>query len=99
ARAKALLVVGVKGTFDLVPGHAARLAEEQELPLGERTFDGSDTPRHPNDLVPFKPRADVFLLGHAYAHRSSPVTRVGLRLGRALDFALAAMGERRWSRG
>ncbi|MFO0588955.1 MAG: DUF2169 domain-containing protein [Polyangiaceae bacterium] len=59
----------VKGTFDLVPG-VARLAEIQDYPNEEDNHWDDDARRSlysATDLVPSKPRADVLLVGHAFA--------------------------------
>jgi hypothetical protein len=65
AGAYALTIV-VKATFRLAPGVAA-LAEAQEDPAGD-------------ELVPAKPRADVWLLGSAYAPAGQPARAVVARL-------------------
>ena len=58
-----------KGTFDLAPG-VARLAEIQDYPNEEDNHWDDDARRSlysATDLVPSKPRADVLLVGHAFA--------------------------------
>lgn len=76
------LTVLCKATFELRPGEAV-LAESQE-PIHERDRHWSDDPaqsvRAPSDLVPFKPRADVVLVGHAFAPRGEPARSVVARL-------------------
>lgn len=91
----------VKGTFDLVDGEPARVAEDQELPCGEVPFDDApECVRYPGDLAFFKPRCDVLLAGNAHPPTSGPaIARVQVVLGRALDFAIAVVGDRRWVRG
>ena len=59
----------VKGTFRVRHGETAMLAEEQ-LPLTGDTFESEDPSkplRYPSDFAPFKPRADVLLVGTCYA--------------------------------
>jgi hypothetical protein len=48
-------------------------------------------------MVPFKPRADVVLVGHAYAAGGKPVTHlaVGIRVGK-LRRAMIVFGDRTW---
>jgi hypothetical protein len=59
----------VKATFLLKPGQSV-LAPEQE-PVNETERYAGDDPRRglhaPSDRAPYKPRADVMLVGHAYA--------------------------------
>ncbi|WP_437736746.1 DUF2169 domain-containing protein [Sorangium sp. So ce1335] len=93
------LTVVVKGTFDLVPGAPAAIAADQELPGGDVHVD--DDPgkslRYPSDFAIFKPKADVLLVGHAHsAGAGDAAALVRLRLGDALDRAVAAIGPRRW---
>ena len=91
------LVVVVKGTFDLVRGGAAKLAAVQEPPNGDVHHD--DDPqaslRYSSDFAPFKPRADVMLVGTAYAGAESNVGVVQLRVG-AMRRRLAVFGDRTW---
>jgi hypothetical protein len=76
------LTVVCKATYALEPGESP-LASDQE---GVNQHDGywDDDPRRsvhaPNDLAPFKPRADVTLVGHAYAPRSEMVRSLVARL-------------------
>lgn len=69
------LTVIVKATFVLRPGIAA-LAPEQD-PIIERERFHDEDPRRsvriPSDVVPYKPRADVLLVGSAYAPDKQPV--------------------------
>src|ERR1700722_14093127 len=63
------LTVVAKATFRLAPGEAV-LADEQEFPNEIDKYWSGDLARcvyAPNDLVPRKRRADVLLVGHAYA--------------------------------
>jgi hypothetical protein len=63
------LTIVCKATFRLEPGVCV-LADAQEDPTDGDAF-WSDAParslRATDDLVPFKPRADVLLIGHAFA--------------------------------
>ncbi len=76
------LTVVCKATYALEPGESA-LAAEQE-PVHERDGFWDDDARlsvyKPSDLAPFKPRADVILVGHAYAPRSEVVRSLTARL-------------------
>lgn len=69
------LTVVVKATFVLQPG-TSQLAPEQD-PIGERDRFHDEDPRRsvriPSDVVPYKPRADVLLVGRAYAPNKQPV--------------------------
>lgn len=76
------LTVVVKATFVVAPGECA-LAPEQE-PVHEEDGSWDDDPARsvvtPSDKAPYKPRADVILVGHAYAPGKQPVRSVMTRL-------------------
>jgi len=82
ADGRAALTVVCKATYTLSPG-LCRLAEAQE-PLHERDTHWDDDPSKsvvaPADLAPFKPRADVLLVGNAYAPERKPVLSLVARL-------------------
>ncbi|MFO0617906.1 MAG: DUF2169 domain-containing protein [Polyangiaceae bacterium] len=99
----------VKGTFDLVPGGPATLRREGDVPSGD--VQSSDHPEstllYPSDFAIFKPRADVLLVGHAYAPRAgATIAEVGFRFGpksgasarKGFARRLAVFGDRRWQR-
>ncbi|MDC3987218.1 DUF2169 family type VI secretion system accessory protein [Polyangium jinanense] len=71
-----------KATFSLAPG-TSQLAEAQEdITSADEHWD-DDTNRSlraPGDLVPFKPRADVLLVGSAHAPQQVPARSVVARL-------------------
>src|SRR5512140_2077516 len=77
-----VLTVVAKGTFLLKPGESP-LAPEQEAPNEEDNYWDDDPSRSlysPSDLVPRKPRADVLLVGSAFAPRREPVRSLLVRL-------------------
>ncbi len=82
ARGEWVQTVVCKATFTLVPG-VAQLAEEQEDPSEDDNHWDDDPSRSlyvPSDLVPWKPRADVLLVGKAFAPRKEPVASLVARL-------------------
>jgi len=93
----------VKGTFAIPEetGATAPLADEQ-LPLWEEDhhFDGdaSASVQFEADTVPYKPAADIVLVGHGYAPGGRPTTRVDvlLRVGSHKHF-LRIVGDRHWT--
>jgi len=97
------LSVIIKGTFTIpTNGGIARAAAEQ-IPIF--TADEPYDPKEPggvlkfeSDLVPFKPRTDVVLVGHAYASHGRPakVVDVEIEVG-ALKKKLRVFGDRAWS--
>ena len=97
---KAFVLVGlVKGTFQLQPGEAAVLSEEQ-LPLTGDEFEAGDPARplrYPFDLAPFKPRADVLVVGTCHAPDGIPaaVVNVSFQVG-SLTKSLRVYGDRYW---
>jgi hypothetical protein len=95
------LTVCVKATFALVHGEPARLAAVDEA-IGPATHEPGEpgaSLRAPADLVPFKRRADVLLVGHAYAPGGAPTTDLVARLTFG-DFskAIGVTGDRLWTR-
>jgi uncharacterized protein YjbI with pentapeptide repeats len=97
-------VVVVKCTLALVPEGAAEPLVDQDPPNGDVLHDeddagGGQAPappslRYPSDFAPFKPRADVLLVGHAYPpQRGAGIASVQLVFGQ-LHRALAAVGDR-----
>lgn len=71
----------IKATFVLQQG-TALLASEQE-PIWDRDRHEGDDPRRsvriPSDRVPYKPQADVLLVGHAYAPEKQPTRNLVTR--------------------
>lgn len=103
------LTMIVKGTCALVPSGAAELLEDGELPTGDLAEMEGGSLRYPSDFAYFKPRADVLLVGHAYApwederkrRRAGVATRARLQFGdgeERVDRTLAVFGERRWEK-
>ncbi len=97
------LSVLLKATFRLPGGADGAFAApaEDQLPLvtDDEFFKGDVTGsvRLETDVVPFKPRADVVLVGRAYAPGGRPTTAldVALRVGRTQQ-AIRVTGDRRW---
>src|SRR4051812_20383248 len=76
------LTVVCKGTFNLRPG-VSSLADEQEHPNEDDNHWNDDPARSlyaASDLVPFKPRCDVALVGKAFAPGHEAVTSLVTRL-------------------
>ena len=96
-------VVVVKGTFVLDTGGGARLADEQ-APLVHadvhRGEPGTTSVQAECDFAPFKPRADILVMGHAVSPMGKAVTEswVTLELG-AHRKVIRVSGDRRWERG
>ncbi len=99
---QATLTVIVKGTFEIdALGGAARLASKQleVLTTDEAYGNGHGrSVRFESDMAPFKPKADIVLVGRAHAPYSRPVTEldVTLKVGR-LTKTLRVFGDRKWS--
>lgn len=76
------LTVVCKATFALAPGES-RLAELQDEPIPHDRHVGDDAQKSllaATDLVPWKPRADVLLVGSAFAPQGRPARSVVTRL-------------------
>lgn len=77
-----VLTVVCKATFVLGPGES-RLADDQDDPTPADAHwddDEGKSLRRAGDLAPFKPRADIILVGHAYAPRKQQAMSVTTRL-------------------
>jgi uncharacterized protein YjbI with pentapeptide repeats len=96
--AQALTAI-VKGSFRLIPGAAAILADEQRPLTGEEPEAGDPArpPAYPSDFAPHKPRTDILLTGRCHAPDGRPVTSLmtGLRVG-GLTRMLRMTGDRYW---
>src|SRR5262249_22737348 len=89
-----------KATYHLLPV-ASVLAEEQEYPNEDENHWNDDAGRSlysPSDLVPFKPSAEVTLVGHAFAPRGEHVARLVVpRLVGDVDKSIVAVADRTFS--
>ena len=95
------LAVAVKGTFALKPGKSGLAPEQEDLNDHENHWD--DDPQRsvyaPSDLVPFKPRADVLLVGNAFAPQGKPVRSLVVRMCvGSIDKSIEVHGQRTWTR-
>jgi len=94
------LTVIVKGTFDIRPEESAVAASDQ-IPMGygDELYDpdSGGSVKFESDMAPFKPRADVVLVGHAHARGQQQVNAldVSLRVG-PLTKKLRVTGNRQW---
>lgn len=94
------LTVVCKATFDLVPGEMT-LSPTQEC-INEHDQRWEDDPARsvhtPGDLAPLKKRADVTLVGSAYARRGTQVASLVARLVvGTIDKSVEVFGERVWT--
>lgn len=91
------LTVACKATYPLAPGLVAPLATPE--PIWHPDLHANNAPEaallYPSDLVPYKARADVLLIGAAYARPGSDAVsiRARLRLG-AIDKSIFVFAER-----
>jgi hypothetical protein len=93
------LTVCVKATFALVHGRTAEIAPQQVPLCDDLYWDGSPNASlyAPSDFAPMKARADVLLVGHAYAKGGVPVEQLTarMRVG-GVTKALHIAGDRVW---
>ena len=77
-----VLTIVCRATFVLQPGEALLASEQEPLTLCEQPYpDGSSHGVYaPSDLIPMKPRADVVLVGQAFAPGRQPVRSLVARL-------------------
>lgn len=99
--ARASLVVIVKRTLTWSGGTLRESSRQLDLFRGDVPWpDGpQSTVRFESDMVPFKPRGDIVLAGHAYAPDGRPVETLeaSLRVNRQ-RYRLRVFGDRRWRR-
>src|SRR5512140_2727900 len=91
------LTIVCKATYTLLPGESP-LAPDQDEPHEADDYWNDDERRSlhlASDLAPFKRRADVILVGHAYAPEGQPVSSLRARLvvGQ-VDKTIAVHGDR-----
>ena len=95
------LTVVCRATFALQP-IVSRLAEEQDPIAVSDTYWNNDPRRSlqaASDLVPYKARAEVLLVGHAYAPQGRPARSVVARLAvGTIDKRVEVMPDRRLGR-
>lgn len=95
-----VLTIIVKGTFEMQPDEPALVALEQiPVAYGNEFYDEADggSVKFEADIAPFKPRADIVLVGRAYAPGGHPVTAldVTLRVGE-VSRTIRVIGDRHW---
>lgn len=96
-------LVVVKGTY-LVGGDGAVMPAEVQIPVafGDVVEEAGETAkvRFETDTAPFKPRADIFLLGKAHAPGGKPVRWLdtGLSVGNVKK-VVRVFGDRSWISG
>ena len=95
-----MLTVVCKATFVLMPG-VSPLAPEQDEPNEADGYWNDEETRSLNfasDLAPFKRRADVLVVGHAFAPERQPVGALVARVVVGeVDKAIAVFGDRTWT--
>ncbi|UCG12232.1 MAG: DUF2169 domain-containing protein, partial [Deltaproteobacteria bacterium] len=89
-----------KGTFEIRPGEPAVIAPEQiPITFGDEFYDEKQggCVKFESDIAPFKPRADIVLVGHAHAPGGASVLAldVSLRVGQVRK-TIRVFGDRRW---
>jgi len=95
-----VLTVIIKGTFSTKPKEKAEIAEEQ-MPIfyGDEFHDNENggSVKFEADTVPFKPRADIAVVGKAYAPggRAVRTLDVALQIGK-IRKVIRVFGDRKW---
>jgi hypothetical protein len=95
-----VLTVICKATFTLRPGESPLHPVQQPIEAEDVYLEGEPhrSLQTPGDLVPFKPRAEVVLVGFAFAPRAEPVRSLVVRLVvGTLDKAFEVVGDRAWT--
>ncbi|MBN2126190.1 MAG: DUF2169 domain-containing protein [Deltaproteobacteria bacterium] len=94
------LTVVVKGTFEIGSGGVVTPAGEQiPVAFGDETYEeeGYDSVKFESDMVPFKPRADIALVGRAHAPDGRMVESldVSMNVG-SVKRRIRVIGDRYW---
>ena len=97
---KTVLTIIVKGTFDMIPETPAESASEQiPVAFGDEYYHEAEggSVKFESDVAPFKPRADIVLVGHAYAPKGTLKRAVdtSLRVGQVRK-TIRVYGDRQW---
>lgn len=76
------LSIIVKATFEIAPGGALRPGPVAPYVAKDQHFERSPgrSVEVPGDLLPYKPRTDVFLVGHAHAPAGRALQAASVRL-------------------
>lgn len=95
-----ILVLIVKGTFEVCADGRLRLADQQLPVLFGDEYNSPEqggSVRFESDLVPFKPRADIILAGQAHAPQGRLTTHmeVSLQVG-TCQRSVVVFGDRYW---
>ena len=97
---KIVLTIIVKGTFDIVTGQPGEAASEQiPVAFGDEYYNEKDggSVKFESDVAPFKPRADIVLVGRGYVPKGALVRALdaSLRVGRVRK-TIRVYGNRQW---
>ena len=99
---RAILTIIVKATLEIPEQGLATLAAEQiPVAFGDEFVDrGFGVVKFESDLAPFKPKADVVLVGRAHSPGGRPAKslQVSLRVGDTIS-TIQVVGDRRWLAG
>lgn len=95
-----VLTVIVKATFDIRSnGEVVPAGNQIPVAYGDECFDEKKggSVKFESDIVPFKPRTDIVLVGKAHAPggRPAPSVDAAIRVGKA-NKVVRVFGERRW---
>lgn len=100
ARGAVTLTIACKATYVICPG-VSQLAEDQEPINEDDNYWDDDSARSlyaPSDLAPYKPAADVVLVGYAFAPGRIPVQSFHVRMIVGdIDKSIEISGDRSWS--
>ena len=96
------LTLVAKGTFKLVAGGEAKLAEEQAEFAGDVPYEGDESdnggPKAEADLIaPMKPKTDFIVVGHCHVPGGQPLPhcQVSAAIGAHVHY-LNVFGDRQW---
>ena len=93
------LTVLLKASFRLEPGGVAVPLESQAFPTGDIPYpddeEGKGAPRYASDFAPFKPKADILLVGTCHPPRPVDHCNVTLQVG-SWSKTLVVSGTRAW---
>lgn len=97
---KTYLTIVVKGTFDINSDNSVKISMEQiPIAYGDEFYDEKNggNVKFESDLAPFKPRADIVVVGKAYAPNGKAINEfdISLRVG-DIKKTIRVIGDRYW---
>jgi len=94
---KTIMTVIVKGTFDFVSEDKVIPSKEQiQIFFGDERYESFNGLKFESDLIPFKPYADIALIGKVYSSKPVRSINASLQVDNMIK-TIWAFGDRKWN--